>query len=214
MSPLPTTITKPTRRPKTDTQPAERTPKPTFPSTPAPHTVIDPIAEQDISNELLDTFHELGLTRQEIRDVSRQWLITKTELTMWEQKHNAAAAEGKRQADREIHKLANQMAACINQRGKVTTSAILNASGEQLLDFIDYYEQELDALYDQLEQMHDTMHPDRLEALDQQLRLTTYLWEAKTQAGLTPVTYQVLTARNLEARLDATLTEHERTRTP
>lgn len=212
MSPLPTTITKPVKRPRTEPSTAERAPKPTFPSTPAPHTIIDPIAEQDISNELLDTFHELGLTRQQIRDVSRQWLITKTELTMWEQKHDAATAEGKRQADREIHKLANQMAACINQRGQVTTPAILNATGQQLLDYIDYYEQELDHLYDQLEAMHDTMHPDRLAALDQQLRLTTYLWECKTTAGLTPITYQVLTAKNLEARLDATLTEHERTR--
>lgn len=164
--------------------------------------ILPNLPDSQISEELLQHFHDLGMTSDEIKAVAGQWLITQAELAQFNAKQNQATQAELDRIELQTAKLAAQMEACILQRGQVTTKAILIATPDRLLEFIDYYEAELDDLYPTLTEFDPgTMSPQRLEAMDQWDRLNRYLWECKQQAGTGPVTLQVLTNQNLNDEL-------------
>lgn len=205
MSPLPTTVTtaKATRTRRTAEETADSQPSNAVIPKPKPHQLLD-IPDSEISQEILEYFHQLGMGRDEIKACASQWLVTQAEVRQWEAKLDAADQAERERIDRETAKAAAQMNACILQHGQVKTMAIRQATPEKLLDFIDYYEAELDDLYPRI---HDEQAPDRAEVLDQWHRLNGFLWECKVQAGMTPVTLQVLTDQSLEQVLDQALDE-------
>src|SRR5690606_24100948 len=126
-----------------------------------PPVILPEIPELEISMEVLDALHERGLTRDQIREVAGSWLVTQAEVAQWEAKLADGTAQPT-EAELAIAKLAAQMEACILHKGTPSTPAIVDATPEQLLDFIDYYEAELDDLYPALDQEG----PERLEALE------------------------------------------------
>lgn len=169
---------------------------------------IPGLTDVDISHELLEYFHSHGMTRDQIRTTASTWLITQAELQQWEAKIDKADTQEQARVDRETAKLAAQMETCILQRGEVQTMAIRGATAERLLEFIDYYEAELDETYEVLHEFDtDVMTPARLEARDQWDRLNGYLWECKVQAGIHPVTLKTFTGQDLEHELDHALKE-------
>lgn len=165
---------------------------------------VHTIPDSEVSAEILQHFHDLGMGRDEIRACAGQWLVTQAEVQQWEAKLNTADEQERERIDLETAKAAAQINACILQHGHVRTDAIRIATPDKLLDYIDYYEQELDDLYPHI---HDEHHQDWAENNRDWNRLNTYLWECKVMAGLTPVTLQVLTNQNLEATLDQALEE-------
>lgn len=184
---LPNTTTPPTnaakrrRRPTTNTTP----PAGTLPITPAPNRIantnLDPDEHQQISHEILDTLKNTGATLEEIRATARAWEITITELNTWEAQLQAANPTEAQRIEANIAKLAAGMERAILNRGRVTTPAILQATPEQLTDWTDYYDHELDQLYPTLA----TLTGDELlEARNEFDRLAGYLWECKTQSGI------------------------------
>jgi len=183
MSPLPTTVTtaKATRTRRTAEETADSQPSNAVIPKPKPHQLLD-IPDSEISQEILEYFHQLGMGRDEIKACASQWLVTQAEVRQWEAKLDAADQAERERIDRETAKAAAQMNACILQHGQVKTMAIRQATPEKLLDFIDYYEAELDDLYPRI---HDEQAPDRAEVLDQWHRLNGFLWECKVQAGMT-----------------------------
>lgn len=164
-----------------------------------PPTILPDVPELEISTELLDHFRDMGMTRDQIREVAGSWLVTQAEVAQWEAKLNDGTAQPT-EAELATAKLAAQMEACILHKGTPSTPAIVEATPEQLLDFIDYYESELDATYPLLDTPDG---PQRLQALEKWRRLNGYLWECKARAGLTPATFRVLAQQDLDAKLQA-----------
>lgn len=178
----PTNTTKRRRRPTTtNTTP----PAGTLPITPAPNrianTTLDPDEHQQISHEILDTLKDTGATLDEIRSIARAWEVTITELNTWEAHLQAANPTETNQIEANIAKLAAGMERAIHNRGRVTTPAILEATPEQLTDWIEYYDHELDQIYPTLATLTSS---ELLEARNEFDRLAGYLWECKTQSGI------------------------------
>lgn len=209
MTALPTSATtakqtaaerKPTRRRSQPTQQEDTgftIPRERYMNAPVP--ILPEIPELEIAMEVLDALHERGLTRDQIREVAGSWLVTQAEVAQWEAKLKDGTAQPT-EAELAIAKLAAQMEACILHKGTPSTPAIVEATPEQLLDFIDFYEAELDAIYPLLDAEDG---PARLEALEKWRRLNGFLWECKARAGLTPATFRVLAQQDLDAKLQA-----------
>lgn len=205
MTALPRTATttprprrKPTDQPTTDQASASgfTIPRERYMNAPVP--ILPDIPELEISTELLDHFRDMGMTRDQIREVAGSWLVSQAELAQWEAKLADGTAQPT-EAELATAKLAAQMEACILHKGTPSTPAILDATDEQLLEFIDYYEAELDATYPLLDTEDG---PARLEALEKWRRLNGYLWECKARAGLTPATFAVVAGQDLGAKIE------------
>lgn len=164
-----------------------------------PPVILPEVPELEIAMEVLDALHERGLTRDQIREVAGSWLVSQAEVAQWEAKLKDGTAQPA-EAELATAKLAAQMEACILHKGTPSTPAIVDATPEQLLDFIDFYESELDATYPLLDAEDG---PARLEALEKWRRLNGYLWECKARAGLTPATFRVVAQQDLDAKLQA-----------
>lgn len=207
MTALPTTATtakqtasKGRKRPSKDPQSADTgftIPRERY--TQFPPVILPEVPELEISTELLDHFRDMGMTREQMREVAGSWLVSQAELAQWEAKLKDGTATPA-EAELATAKLAAQMEACILHKGTPSTPAIVDATPEQLLDFIDYYEAELDATYPLLDAEDG---PARLEALEKWRRLNGFLWECKARAGLTPATFRVLAQQDLDAKLQA-----------
>lgn len=163
-----------------------------------PPVILPEVPELEIAMEVLDALHERGLTRDQIREVAGSWLVSQAEVAQWEAKLADGTAQPT-EAELATAKLAAQMEACILHKGTPSTPAILDATPEQLLDFIDYYEAELDATYPLLDTPDG---PQRLQALEKWRRLNGYLWECKARAGLTPATFAVVAGQDLGAKIE------------
>ena len=206
MTALPRTATttprprrKPTDQPTTDQASASGFTIPRERYTQFPPVILPEVPELEIAMEVLDALHERGLTRDQIREVAGSWLVSQAEVAQWEAKLKDGTAQPT-EAELAIAKLAAQMEACILHKGTPSTPAIVEATDEQLLEFIDFYETELDATYPLLDSEDG---PARFEALEKWRRLNGYLWECKARAGMTPATFRVLAQQDLDAKLQA-----------
>ena len=139
--------------------------------------------EQQFLHELKAT----GWNDNEIRELARAWAVANADIE---------AVVGKTEHDplqQEIRVaiIAAQINHAINVGMRVSTPAILSASPEDLLEWIDFYHGEADRLYRAAVEAQTT-HPEGRahgnpvfdEAHAQFHRICGFLWEANEQAGV------------------------------
>lgn len=160
--------------------------------------------EPEISTEILTWLSERGLTGDDLTSVAKAWLCTEAEINMWAAKTNTPTTN-QDTAAREISKLATQIETAIRQHGRIKTPALAGATPQKLLQAIDYYEHELDQLWPTYRDSWNLTPEDRAPTLEKWTRLNSYLWEAKTVAGIPALTVSALTGETLTDRLQATL---------
>ena len=151
-----------------------------------PREAYNPTEEEQISREILDHLHELGLEGDDLDRTARAWLITAHEIRDWKTEHEA---HNKLEHETAVATLAAGAERAILNRGRVLTPAILEATPEQLLAFIDYYESECLTLYTTMAKLAEKLDDpsesfEYLQARHKFDRLAGFLWESRTQSGV------------------------------
>lgn len=162
---------------------------------PRPPEAYNPAADEETSRVILECLHEAGLSGEELDRTARAWLITAREIREWRTEQEA---HDKLKHEAAVATLAAGAERAILNRGKVLTPAILEATPEQLLQFIDYYESECDRLYSETaalaEKLDDPSESfEYLQVRHKFERLAGFLWEARTQSGVWSVHHPELT---------------------
>ena len=155
-------------------------------------------------DELLDTsgaaflqameLFTVGWSEEEIEATARACHVTSTEILAWKEERAAKTAEERMRLEVATAVLAAGAERAILNRGRVLTDAIRDATPEQLLQFIDYYEAETDRLYREAAALADKLDDpskcfEYLQVRHKFERLAGFLWEARTQSGVWDVNH-------------------------
>lgn len=151
-----------------------------------PREAYNPQADEQTSRDILDYLSTLGLTGDDLDRTARAWLIHAREIREWKTEHEA---HNQLQHEAAVNMLAAGAERAILNRGKVLTPAILEATPEQLLSFIDYYEAECLTLYSTMAELAEKLDDptesfEYLQARHKFDRLAGFLWESRTQSGV------------------------------
>lgn len=141
--------------------------------------------------EFLTALERGGYQPDDIHHVARAFQVAQTEIDKW--------AKNARKAPRTEVELNIQILACgaeraFLNRGKVLTPAILEADGEQLHEYIDFYEAELSDLWVRLSAREAKVpvpgnDHEWLLMWHRFERLAGFLWECNTKSGVYDVTH-------------------------
>lgn len=150
-----------------------------------------------VEQQFLSELKAVGWSDEEVRELGRAWAIANQDIE---------AVTGRAHADpleQEVRTaiIAAQINHAINVRMRVSTPAILSATPEQLLEWIDYYHSEADRLYRtavdaQLSHPEGRAHgnPAFDEAFTQFHRICGFLWECNETAGVNKLLQTGVTA--------------------
>lgn len=172
--PLPSTTTRKARKAPVVTEPAPET-----------------------AAAFLDSLTATGWTDLEAQEIARQLQVAESEIDMWAGLDDAANAEQHLKSEISIAIIAAGIEQSLLKRGHVETPAILKATSEQLLEFIDAYYASLDAAYREMVEIHKITektwaNPRWCELRAQFDRQAGYLWECELRAGVKSLNERVL----------------------
>lgn len=130
-----------------------------------------------------------GWTEEEIERTARAWLVTETEIKAWKKEEQAKTSEERLRLEAATAMLAAGAERAILNRGAVLTPAILEAEPEQLLAFIQFYEEECERLYREAAALAAKLDDpsesfEYLQVRHKFDRLAGFLWESRTQSGV------------------------------
>jgi len=142
----------------------------------------------------------LGITDvEDAHAIGRAWNIAEAEIAALAKTALGRTASESLEVEAAIAALACGAERALLNRGRVLTQSVLDATDEQLLSFIDYYETELLDLYRRMREREELVarqDSDR-EWADCRLRferLSGFLWECRTRSGVWAVTHPEETA--------------------
>lgn len=130
-----------------------------------------------------------GWSEEEIERTARAWLVTETEIRAWKTENQAKTQEERLRLEAATAMLAAGAERAILNRGAVLTPAILEAEPEQLLAFIQFYEEECERLYREAAALAAKLDDpsesfEYLQVRHKFDRLAGFLWESRTQSGV------------------------------
>lgn len=139
--------------------------------------------------EFLAAFTKAGWPPEDVAAVGRAFHVAHREIEEWAAKLPKKPVD---EVEKNISIIAAGAEVALKNRGRVVTPAVLEAAPAQLLDFIDFYEAELDLLWDALAARAAVVNvPGQdfawLEVRARFDRLAGFLWESRTQSGVLEV---------------------------
>lgn len=141
--------------------------------------------------QFIQAFKDVGWTDAELSSLARAWNVAQTDL---QAVIGSSTPKDPHREEIRTAIIAAQMNAAIMNRFQPSTPAILNAAPGQLLDFIDFYEDELDRIYrgmidaQKAHPLGKTVGNAEWESgWAQFTRLAGFLWECQEVSGLNKV---------------------------
>lgn len=148
------------------------------------HAPPRPQPHEATAREFLEIVAGENTTPEALREFARAWGIGLSDVKAVESKLNAANALDVTQAGATITRAsygvahALRLAAGLAQRQE----SIQTAEPDQLLEWLEFYEAQTDALYQQAVGMPDST--ERLEVMAKLERLSGFWWECRERSGL------------------------------